>query len=209
MADNKLEKYILEHISEEGLLLEELFRKTHTSAVNPNMISGHLQGKILEMFVRMISPSRILEIGTFTGYSAICMAGALKEGGELHTIEINDELSGLNEEFFRRSGFSGRIIMHTGDAKTVIPALDQSFDMVFIDGDKREYSLYYDLVFDKTRSGGFIIVDNVLWGGKVVEETSDPMTRGIQDFNRKVKHDERVENVILPVRDGLMIIRKQ
>jgi caffeoyl-CoA O-methyltransferase len=205
-----LEKYILNISSGEDPLLHELYRKTYTSVVNPNMVSGHLQGKLLEMLVSMINPDIILEIGTFTGYSAISMARSLKENGKLLTIEVNDELDEISSEYIRRSGFGEKIIQYTGDAKEIIPQIEESFDLAFIDGDKREYPLYYDMVIDKLKPGGFILADNVLWDGKVTDEKSDdPMTMGIKEFNRKVRDDSRVENILLPVRDGLMLIRKK
>ena len=208
--NRELEHYINDHISPEDQVLSDLFRKTHTSVVNPNMISGHLQGLVLRMIVNMISPLRILEIGTYTGYSAISMAKALPENGILHTIEINDELQELNMEYFIRAEVSGKIIAHTGDAKEIIPTIDETFNLVFIDGDKREYSEYYNLVFDKVTPGGYILADNVLWGGKVTDpDNNEAMTKGIREFNSAIKNDNRVEKVILPLRDGLMLIRKK
>lgn len=204
-----LEKYILEISTKEDDLLHELYRKTHTSALNPHMISGHIQGKILEMLVAMYNPTTILEIGTYTGYSAICMARALPENGKLHTIEVNDEVESISSEFIERAGLKNKIIMHTGDAREIIPKMDMEFDMVFIDGDKREYTEYYKLVFDKIIKGGYILADNVFWDGKVYNPSeNDPMTKGIRKFNETIKNDQRVDKVILPVRDGLMLIRK-
>lgn len=207
--DSKLEKYIADHTSPESELLNELYRKTYTSVINPNMISGHIQGKVLAMFVSMLAPEAILEIGTYTAYSAISMAAAMPENSELHTIEVNDELFELSSSYIKRSGLGKRIIMHTGDAKSIIPGLKKNFDLVFIDGDKREYSAYYKLVFPLVKPGGYILADNVLWDGKVTDSRAlDPMTSGIKSFNKLVRSDERVEQVILPLRDGLMIIRK-
>jgi predicted O-methyltransferase YrrM len=207
--DSNLEKYIADHTSPESKLLQELYRKTYTSVVNPNMISGHIQGKVLGMIVSMLAPSAILEIGTYTGYSAISMAAAMPEGSELHTIEVNDELYDLSSSYINRAGLSDRITMHTGDAKIIIPGLRQKFDLVFIDGDKREYSEYYKLVFPLVKPGGYILADNVLWDGKVTDSMAlDPMTSGIKSFNKLIRSDKRVEQVILPLRDGLMIIRK-
>ena len=206
----ELEHYIYDHISQEDKELSDLFRKTHTSVVNPNMISGHLQGIVLRMIVNMISPLRILEIGTYTGYSAISMAKALPGNGILHTIEINDELHELSMEYFVKSGVSEKIIVHTGDAKEIVPTIDETFNLVFIDGDKREYLQYYDLVFDKVTPGGYILADNVLWGGRVSDpDDNEAMTKGIREFNSAIKNDTRVEKVILPLRDGLMLIRKK
>jgi len=159
----------------------------------------------------MIHPSRILEIGTYTGYSAICLARGLKGGGQLHTIEMNDELNEMSTHYFALAGVADRVTLHTGRAQEIIPALDFTFDLVFIDGDKREYCEYYDIVFDKVRKGGFIIADNVLWGGRIEAEDAlkDPQTKGVVMFNEKVRKDHRVEKIVLPLRDGLMIIRKK
>ena len=209
--EKELDKYIRDHSTPEDRVLEELYRQTHLYVVNPNMVSGHIQGKFLEMLSYMISPVSVLEIGTYTGYSAICLARGLKSGGQLHTIEINDELNGMSTRYFALAGVADRVTLHTGRAQDVIPKLDSTFDLVFIDGDKREYCEYYDIVFDKVRTGGFIIADNVLWGGRIEGEEAmkDPQTRGLVLFNEKVRNDHRVEKVVLPLRDGLMIIRKK
>jgi caffeoyl-CoA O-methyltransferase len=209
--EKELDKYIKEHSTPEDKVLEELYRQTHLYVVNPNMASGHIQGKFLEMLSYMIHPSRILEIGTYTGYSAICLARGLKSGGQLHTIEINDELNEMSTHYFALAGLADRVTLHTGRAQYVIPEMKYIFDLVFIDGDKREYCEYYDLVFEKVRKGGFIIADNVLWGGKVEggEALKDPQTKGVVMFNEMVRSDPRVEKIVLPLRDGLMIIRKK
>ncbi len=209
--EKELDKYIREHSTPEDKVLEELYRQTHLYVVNPNMVSGHIQGKFLEMLSYMISPVSVLEIGTYTGYSAICLARGLKSGGQLHTIEINDELNGMSTRYFALAGVADRVTLHTGRAQDVIPKLDRTFDLVFIDGDKREYCEYYDIVFDKVRTGGFIIADNVLWGGRIEGEEAmkDPQTRGLVLFNEKVRNDHRVGKIVLPLRDGLMIIRKK
>ncbi len=205
----KLEKYLSDHTTPEDPVLEDLFRQTHLKFVNPNMVSGHLQGKLLEFISCMISPEKILEIGTFTGYSAICLARGLKSGGKLITTEINDELAGFSRSYFEKTGLADRIILMSGKAQDIIPELDEVFDLVFIDGDKREYIEYYRLIFDKVRKGGFILADNVLWGGKVLEkETKDQQTRGVIEFNEMIMGETGIEKVILPVRDGLMLIRK-
>ncbi|MEE4115424.1 MAG: O-methyltransferase [Marinilabiliaceae bacterium] len=207
--EERISKYIEEHSSPESEVLHELYRKTYTSAVNPNMISGNIQGQVLGMLVSMSAPSKILEIGTYTGYSAISMALEMKQGSVLHTIEKNDELYELSCSFFKKAGVSDKIIMHTGDARDIIPTLDKDFDMIFIDGDKREYPEYLDLVLPHIKKGGFIIADNVLWDGKVCDlNTNDPMTLGIQKFNKLVKENSSLRQVILPLRDGLMLIRK-
>jgi len=205
------DRYIREHSTPEDRVLEELYRQTHLYVVNPNMVSGHIQGKLLEMISHMIHPTHILEIGTYTGYSAICLARGLKSGGQLHTIESNDELHEMSTHYFALAGVADRVTLHTGRAQEVIPSLTCTFDLVFIDGDKREYCEYFDIVFDKVRKGGFIIADNVLWGGKIESEDAmrDPQTKGIVMFNEKVRNDQRVEKIILPLRDGLMIIRKK
>lgn len=204
-----LERYMEEYTSAEESLLTELDRATHLRVVQPRMISGHVQGRLLEMLVRMLRPRRILEIGTFTGYSAICMARGLAEGGELHTIEVDDELEGIAAEYFSRSGLSDRIVQHIGSALDVAPRLGQ-FDLIFIDGDKREYPHYYRMAMESlVKSGSYLLADNILWYGKVVEPTpaNDLFTEGIKVFNELVIRDERVENVILPLRDGLNLIR--
>lgn len=207
-----LERYILDHIDPEEALLQELDRETHLRMVQPRMISGHLQGRLLEMIVRMTGARRVLEIGTFTGYSAICMARGLGEGGEVHTIEIDDELEELAAGYFRRAErtMPGRIVQHIGSALDIAPALGTTFDLIFIDGDKREYPAYYRMALDSlTRSGSYILADNILWYGKVAEETqaNDRFSLAIKEFNRIVREDPRVENVILPLRDGLNLIR--
>lgn len=209
--EKKLDKYIREHSTPEDKVLEELYRQTHLYVVNPNMASGHIQGKFLEMLSYMVHPSRILEIGTYTGYSAICLARGLQSGGQLHTIEINDELNEMSTHYFALAGVADRVTLHTGRAQDVIPGMKYIFDLVFIDGDKREYCEYYDLVFEKVRKGGFIIADNVLWGGKVEggEALKDPQTKGVVMFNEMVLKDHRMEKIVLPLRDGLMIIRKK
>lgn len=208
--NRSLEKYISDHTTAEDPLLQDLYRQTHLRFVNPNMVSGHLQGKLLEFISRMIRPEYILEIGTFTGYSAICLARGLRKGGKLITIEINDELSSFSGSYFKRAGLDTNIEQLTGNALDIIPGLDYTFDLVFIDGDKREYNKYFSLITGKVRQGGFILADNVLWGGQILDKsTGDPQTKGIIEFNEMITADESVENLILPVRDGLMIMRKK
>lgn len=209
--EKKAERYIREHSTPEDEVLAELYRQTHLYVVNPNMASGHLQGKLLEMISHMMQPSYVLEIGTYTGYSAICLARGLKPGGELHTIESNDELHEMSSRYIALAGVADRVTQHTGRAQDIIPTLNCTFDLVFIDGDKREYCEYYDLVFDRVRKDGFIIADNVLWGGKIDTEEAmkDPQGIGIVMFNEKIRSDDRVEKLILPLRDGLMIIRRK
>ena len=211
VMEQELEQYILHHIDNEGQLLSQLNRDTHVNLLRPRMLSGHLQGRILKMICRMISPVRILELGTFTGYSALCMAEALPDNGELHTIEIDDELETFILKYFDRSPYRDRIHLHIGDAREVVPQLDGPFDMVFIDANKRLYCDYYDLVFDKVRPGGFILADNTLWDGKILQPPlpSDAQTIGIMRFNEKIAAETRVEKVILAYRDGLTPIYKK
>lgn len=208
--NNKLEQFLLEHTTPEDPVLEDLYRQTHIRFVNPNMATGHLQGKFLEFISMMIRPENILEVGTFTGYSAICLAKGLKPGGKLITIESNDELTAFSHSYFCRAGADSKITQLTGNALDIIPGLDIMFDLVFIDGDKREYVEYYRLIIDKVKPGGFILADNVLWGGKVLEkETTDPQALGIIDFNEMIRNETIIEDVIIPLRDGLMLIRKK
>ena len=208
--NKKLEQYIEEFSSPPDPVLEDLYRQTHIKFINPNMVSGHLQGKFLELISLMIKPENILEIGTFTGYSAICLSKGLKPGGKLITIELNDELTAFAHSFFPRAGTETKITQLTGRAQDIIPGLDLIFDLVFIDGDKREYIEYYKLIFDKVKPGGFILVDNVMWGGKVLEkDTTDPQAQGIINFNAMVRNEPNIEEVIIPLRDGLMLIHKK
>ena len=205
-----LEQYIINHISPEEDFLKELDRETHLKVLRSRMLSGHLQGQILSMISCMIKPKCILEIGTFTGYSALCLARGLAEGGQLHTIEIDDELEAISQKYFLKSGMFDHIFQHIGDAREIIPSISQPFDLVFIDADKREYCEYYNIVFDQIPVGGFILADNILWDGKVVdpEAANEEQTRGILDFNDLIQNDSRVRNVILPVRDGIMLVQK-
>lgn len=209
--DEKIENYALEHSLPESELLKRLNRETHAKVLMPRMLSGHMQGNLLSMFSKMIQPTYILEIGTYTGYSAICLAQGLKENGKLHTIDINEELEKMVRSYFKEAGLNSKIDYHIGHAIGIIPQLTETFDLVFIDADKKNYAVYYDLVFEKVRPGGFIIADNVLWSGKVLEpnEKMDPDTKAIDAFNKKIHADNRVEHMLLPVRDGLMIVRKK
>jgi caffeoyl-CoA O-methyltransferase len=206
----KLDQYLLSHSSPEDPVLEDLYRQTHIRFLNPNMTSGHLQGKLLEIISKMINPENILEIGTFTGYSAICLARGLKPEGKLLTIEVNDELASFADSYFQKAGVEKSITQLTGNALEIIPEIELKFDLVFIDGDKREYCEYYKLIIDKVKPGGFILADNVLWGGKVFEnETGDLQTKGVIEFNNMICRQENIEHVMLPVRDGLTLIRKK
>jgi predicted O-methyltransferase YrrM len=205
-----LDDYILNHIDEEGEQLSALNRRAHVLLLRPRMIAGHLQGRTLKMLVRMQQPERVLEIGTYTGYATLCLAEGLPENGEIHTIEIDDEMEDFIREQFAQSPLKHKIHLHIGDARRVIPCLEGCFDLVFIDADKRLYSEYYDLVFDRVRPGGIILADNTLWNGKVLEQPpdGDKQTQGIRVFNEKIKCDRRIEKVILPLRDGLTVIYK-
>ena len=204
-----LEKYIHENSSPEDALLHELDRETHLRVINPRMISGHIQGKLLELIVKMFRPKNILEIGTFTGYSALCMAAGLEEGAVIDTCEVDDELEPLAQSFFDRSAHGHKIKLHVGSALEIAPTLGKQFDLVFIDGDKREYIEYYQMAMDILRTGGWIIADNTLWDGHVIEpDRRDAQTESVRRFNELIGKDNRVEKVILPLRDGLTIIRK-
>ena len=202
--------YILSHIDPEPPYLQALYRDTHLKLLYPRMASGHLQGRMLKMFVRMIRPRLVLEIGTYSGYSALCMAEGLPEGGMIHTIEINDEQEDFTRPWLEGSAYGGKIQMHIGDALELVPQMGFVFDLVFIDADKRRYTEYYEMALKHLADGGYIIADNTLWDNHVLEEhTRDPQTLGIKAFNDLVARDGRVEKVILPLRDGLTIIRKK
>ncbi len=192
----------------ENDLLKELNRETHLKVNSPRMLSGHLQGRFLSLLSRLAAPEFILEIGTYTGYSALCLAEGLKPGGSLITIDPNEETNHFASRFIQRSEYGDRIQLITGQAQTVIPSLTQQFGLVFIDADKKNYGLYYDLVIDKVKQGGIIIADNVLWSGKVLNEKKDAETEAIHEFNQKLSSDSRVRSLLLPVRDGLMVLIK-
>ncbi len=210
MMTPEWEEYTREHTTPEPTILAKLNRETQLSQVYPRMLSGHLQGTLLRMICHMLKPLRILEIGTFTGYSAICLASGLHESGILHTIEVNPEQEDIIRRFIAEAGFKEKIILHIGEALKVIPALDEKWDLIFIDADKNNYLKYYKMVFEKVRIGGFILADNAFWGGKVLDQnTRDKETLGIMEFNEFIQKDERVENILCPIRDGLMIIRKK
>lgn len=208
---DKLNQYILEHTSPEDELLKKIDRVTNLKAYHPRMLSGHLQGKLLEMFCRMINPKNVLEIGTYTGYSAICIARGMRADAKLITIEINDELEALTRSFFDESDVTNKIDFRIGDAIEIIPKLNREFDMIFIDGDKSKYIEYYRLAKDKINKGGFILADNVLWSGKVIADKlrdNDYFTHGIKAFNEFVQKDSEVKNVLFPFRDGMMVVQK-
>jgi predicted O-methyltransferase YrrM len=205
-----LTAYAETHTSPESELLQRLNRNTRAQVMAPRMLSGHLQGRLLSMIAHMIRPRRILEIGTYTGYSALCLAEGLTEDGLLITLEQNEELEDFARSYWRQSPLNAKIDLRIGSAADIIPTLKESFDLVFIDADKRNNQLYYELIFDKLRPGGFILADNVLWSGKVIApiKTNDTDTQTVLAFNQLVQADPRVENVLLPIRDGIMLIRK-
>lgn len=210
--NNELERYMRNLSSPEDELLTELEHESNMRVVQPQMVSGHIQGKFLEMLTRMIAPRRVLEIGTFTGYATLCFAAALPEEGLVDTVELEDELESIQSEFFGRSPHGHKIRRHTGSALDVVPALGECYDLVFIDGDKREYPEYYKMLMDNglVHSGSYILADNILWYGKVTTgniKPSDLQTRGIVEFNSMVHDDPRVESVIIPLRDGINLIR--
>jgi caffeoyl-CoA O-methyltransferase len=209
MSD-KLEEYLLTNSSPESPLLAELYRQTHLKLMNPRMISGHIQGRLLSFISRMIAPKRILEIGTFTGYGTICLAEGLNRAGVIHTIDSDEEIIEFAKSYFERAGILNKVTMHHGDARKIIPTLEMKFQLIFIDGEKNEYPEYYKLAMAQLENGGFIVADNVLWSNKVLQSPSkdDKSTAGIRKFNELVRKDERIEEVILPVRDGIMLIQK-
>jgi predicted O-methyltransferase YrrM len=206
-----LSQYCETHTSPESKVLSDLNRETHLKVLSPRMLSGHLQGSFLTMISHMIRPMHILEIGTYTGYSAICLAQGFREGGQLISIDVNEETSGFAQKHIDQSNVKEKIRLVLADAKSYIPTLTQSFEIVFIDADKKNYEAYYELVFDKVAPGGFILIDNVLWSGKVTvpEQDMDRETLAIHRLNQKVQDDPRVENVLLPLRDGIMVVRKK
>jgi caffeoyl-CoA O-methyltransferase len=207
----ELEQYLLSHTDPEPELLRELDRESHVKLLNGRMVSGHLQGRLLVMFCRMIRPRRVLELGTFTGYSALCFAEGTSPETEIHTIESNDELEDRARNWFLRSGYSSKITLHIGDALELIPKMEGMFDLVFIDADKRDYLNYYETVLPIVSPGGFILADNTLWNGKLLGEiaSNDPQSLAISKFNDYLAEDSRVEKVLLPIRDGLTLIHKK
>jgi caffeoyl-CoA O-methyltransferase len=207
----EIDRFVVEHTQPEPELLNRINRETNIKILRPRMLSGHLQGRVLSMFCHMIKPKTILEIGTYTGYSAICMAEGLQPGGVIHTIDIDEELEDFVRDKITLAGLDETIQFHVGNALDIIPTLNTNYDLVFIDADKENYSTYFDLVIDRVPSGGYIIADNVLWSGKVINEQevkNDPDTRALVEFCDKVHIDSRVQNVLFPVRDGLMVMRK-
>ena len=210
LFSEELIHYLENSCEPENELLKHINRETHLKVSMPRMLSGHYQGKLLSMISKLINPERILEIGTFTGYATLCLAEGLRENGRIYTIDINLELEDMVRSNFKKSELDSKIMYQIGDAKQIIPTLNETFDLVFIDADKKNNATYYDMVIDKVRSGGVILVDNVLWSGKVLDEgVSDQKTSIISQFNERVSSDQRVEKLILPVRDGLFLIRKK
>ena len=208
--DENILNYSISKSEKESKLLNDLYRETYLKVLNPRMISGHYQGRILSLISKIISPKKILEIGTYTGYSAICLCEGMDKDGILHTIDNNKELVEIQNKYFKKANLTNKIVQHSGDAKNIIPSIDEEFDIVFIDADKESYPEYYDLIINKVRSGGIIIADNILWSGKILEkvEKDDQATTSIIEFNNKIIEDDRVKNIILPIRDGLNIVRK-
>ena len=206
--NKEIEDYISNHTNKESDLLSKLNRETWAKVLMPRMLSGHIQGQVLSLFSNITNPTNIIEIGTYTGYSALCLAEGLKADGELHTIDINEEHTMVAEKYFNKSKFSKNINQHIGNAIDIIPKINKKFQLAFIDADKENYSNYFDLLIDKIDVNGIIIADNVLWSGKVTKSTMDKETRELDSYNKKVNADPRVENVLLSVRDGLMICRK-
>ena len=204
-----LEDYVATHTSSESELLKELNRKTHLDVLMPQMLSGHIQGRILSMFSRMMRPKRIIEVGTYTGYSGICLAEGLQADGLLYSLDINAELEELITNYWKEAGILDKTRLHIGNALEIIPDLQETWDLAFIDADKINYYNYYELILPSMRKGGLIIADNVLWSGKVTEEKKDKDTAALHEFNEKIQADPRVDNVLLPVRDGLMLIYKK
>jgi predicted O-methyltransferase YrrM len=204
-----IQRYIEVHTSEESSLLKKINRDTHANVLMSRMLSGHVQGRFLSMISKLISPRNILEIGTYTGYSALCLAESLQPNGKLITIDINEELENRVRGYLKESNVDQLIDFRIGDARKIIPTLSETFDLVFIDADKENYSLYFDLVIDKVSNGGLILADNVLWSGKVLDTKPDKDTKAIIEFNKKIHTDSRVENLLMPLRDGVMMIRKK
>ena len=206
--NKKIDDYSSNHSEKESNLLEDLNRETWANVMNPRMLSGHLQGRALSMFSKMINPEKIIEIGTYTGYSALCMAEGLSKNGTLHTLDINEEYTSVAKKYFQRSKYSKKIKQHIGKASDIIPTLDYKFQLAFIDADKQNYSNYFDLLIEKIDLNGYIIADNVLWSGKVTKSKKDDETKALDHYNKKILLDKRTETILLPIRDGLMISRK-
>ena len=206
---DKLQQYIDDHSMEESDLLKALDRETHQKVLQPRMLSGSYQGRLLALLAKMIGPKKILEVGTYTGYATLCMAEGLTTGGSIDTIDHNEELADMQRRYFEQSPYGNQIVQHLGDAKEILKTLSGPYDLVFLDADKENYPHYFDLIIDKLRTGGILLSDNVLWSGKVLEKATDEATTALQEYNHKINTDVRVETVVLPVRDGLTITRKR
>ncbi|MEQ6124423.1 O-methyltransferase [Pseudotenacibaculum sp. MALMAid0570] len=205
----KIDQYVVSHSQQEPAVLQKLSKETWQKVLNPRMLSGAFQGRVLSMISKIIAPKNVLEIGTYTGYSAICIAEGLKEGGTIHTLDKNEELEDLQNKYFEKSGYREQIQQHFGNALEIIPTLNEKFDLVFIDADKSNYPNYFNLIIDKMNSGGIILSDNVLWSGKVIEklDPKDIDTKALLEYNHLLNNDNRIETVVLPIRDGLTISR--
>lgn len=208
MPLNLIDQYCEKHTTPPSAMLAELLRETHLKTLAPQMASGHLQGALLRFLSRMIQPTTVLEIGSFTGYATLCLLEGLAPKGTIHTIEVNQELGYLIKKYIDRAGATDQIQLHIGDAKKIIPTLDATYDLVFIDAGKMHYPQYYDLIIDRVNPGGYILADNVLWDGKVIRKEKDRDSEILDYFNKKIHQDPRVENILLPIRDGLMLARK-
>ncbi|MDD2476541.1 MAG: class I SAM-dependent methyltransferase [Dysgonamonadaceae bacterium] len=212
MDEFKIEDYILSHIDSEPDLLKRMTREAHIKLLRPRMLSGNIQGRFLKILTSLLKPENILEIGTFTGYSALCLAEGAPENSKIVTIEIDDEMESFINKYLLQSEYGHKVDLRIGDALKLIPQYNNNyFDLIFIDANKRDYCAYYDIIFDKLKNGGIIIVDNTLWNGKVIDEEfkNDEQTKGVLQFNKHIQEDPRIEKVILPIRDGLTIIRKK
>lgn len=209
LINEEMQQLLLNYCEPESELLQRIDRETNLKVLMPRMLSGHYQGRVLSLLSKMVNPARILEVGTFTGYATLCLAEGLADKGVIYTLDINEELEDMVRGYFSESPYHDKIKYILGDATETISTLNETFDLVFIDADKKNNGRYYDLVFDRLRPGGLIIVDNVLWSGKVLDTQQDKDTKNITTFNDKIKADSRVEKLILPVRDGLFIIRKK
>ena len=206
---DKLQQYIDDHTMEESNLLKALDRETHQKVLQPRMLSGSYQGRLLALLAKMIGPKKILEVGTYTGYATLCMAEGLTTGGSIDTVDHNEELTDMQRRYFDQSPYGSQIIQHLGEAKDILKSLTGPYDLVFLDADKENYPRYFDLIIDKLEMGGVILSDNVLWSGKVLEKAADEATSALQEYNHKINTDVRVESVVLPIRDGLTITRKR
>jgi len=206
---DQLQQYIDDHSMEESDLLKALDRETHQKVLQPRMLSGSYQGRLLALLAKMIGPKKILEVGTYTGYATLCMAEGLTTGGSIDTIDHNEELTDMQRRYFDQSPYGSQIVQHLGEAKDILKTLTGPYDLVFLDADKENYPHYFDLIIDKLEMGGVILSDNVLWSGKVLEKATDEATSALQEYNHKINTDVRVETVVLPIRDGLTITRKR